>query len=185
MTRKRITSKSFHAINRTIKEQVAAGKYTAEKVAKLHNVGVSTVRAIKAAKTWPGYQRSKAHNLQKRGTQVNPTKSIAIKPNDEGWTKASAERSDLKVTTPTPKPVEKQLSMDLEKLDNTMPRSEVEDALRHVHERIDVLSATYRMLAREPLFRLLFGRKVAEAIRRQEAEAYRKRVREEVRKLDA
>lgn len=160
MTRKRITSKTFHAINRTIKEQVAAGKYRAEKVAKQHGVGTSTVRSIKSAKTWPGYQRAKADNLGRRAARSKTDAPVTAKA--PGWARANASRPVVR--TPTLDHHEKQLERDLRKNEETVSRGELETTVQVIHERIDSLSATYRTLARSSLFRLLFGRRIARSI---------------------
>lgn len=55
-----IDEKKFREISRRIKSDLKAGKYNSTKVAKALGVSQETVRAIKNAKTWPGFNAQKA-----------------------------------------------------------------------------------------------------------------------------
>lgn len=50
-----ITQKQFHVIARDIRETSKINKYSAAKIAKHFNVSISTVSAIRRAKTWNGF----------------------------------------------------------------------------------------------------------------------------------
>lgn len=64
-----ITQKQFHIIARDIRESSKINKYSAAKIAKHFNVSISTVSAIRRAKTWNGFL------AQKSARQTSPKTS--------------------------------------------------------------------------------------------------------------
>ena len=65
----RITKIKFHSINRDIKAEIQNGTYDSSLIAAQQHVSTETVRAVRRAKTWPGFitaKQLKTTNDQRR-----------------------------------------------------------------------------------------------------------------------
>lgn len=141
-----IKKKQFHLIARAIREAVSLGNYNAEKIAATLKVSRSTVSNVKRAKTWNGY--------------------LAIKASRQTSRKTSAVETELAENIEHLETEEDRLQAALDELAKRPTRSEFNDRIQMVDDRIDLLWNIYRGLLNDPLFRLLFGRKIAHIIER-------------------
>jgi hypothetical protein len=96
-SKSRIDRKKFLEIKRLVDGTEAIGRYNAEAIARETGVGVTTVRQIRRAKTWPGYQRLNAryHEARKSKASGRPEAGVGTAPSKPKQQDMFAKRVEL------------------------------------------------------------------------------------------
>jgi len=161
----RIEKIKFLSINREIKEAVKLGKYSAARIAKKHHVSEGTIRAIRRAKTWPGFITAKqlkiTHDMARRAaafkkSQEQPAEKISDLPETtttQSLPNRSVTKRPLNEVAKGPS-VEDQLATALAALEERPTRDEFVEELKIVHDRLDVQYNLIRRLISNPIVRL-------------------------------
>jgi hypothetical protein len=128
-------------------------------IAGNRNVGQTTVSKVNTAGTYINFRKGRKAKQPLRPAQ----------PLTSAQKEAIARKQNLNPQTASDRR-EKRFAKELERLDNTPTRDEFKHEISALHTRIDTLSAVYRGLATNWLFRALFGKTVVRAIDRLVAE---------------
>jgi hypothetical protein len=117
----------FHSIARDIKD----GRRSVEEMAAFHHVSGQTIRTVKRTRTWPGFVQAK----QQRTSYIANAKDRKFHDAQKaGLNPVSRSRG---VKTAVVDPAEAQLGVDLQMNEKYVPRSEFENAVSDLNDRLD------------------------------------------------
>lgn len=157
MGSKRINKIKFLSINRDIKEALASGTYKTQAIADKHGIGVSTVRSIKRAKTWPAFVTAKQNYmaLRYRGKSARFEKAKQLHTATPTESDGAPDVTRKLATQSTAGSVdENRLSEEMKRVRGFVTRTEYRLLLRTVQqqrERIERLEVEIAK-SRRPLF---------------------------------
>lgn len=138
---KKIDVDSFRHINRIIKTAVAEGNYNASKIAAAVGTGVSTIRDIRRAKTWPAFERAKAARNEARRPTGEATKAPVTAINGIQNSAPLPKARPVKLPASDNPPSEeggRDLAKKLEERKTLIGRTEFTDEVHILHERANI-----------------------------------------------
>ncbi|PPH83901.1 hypothetical protein C5C50_04170 [Rathayibacter sp. AY1D9] len=100
-------------------------------MAEFHHVSTQTIRTVKRTKTWPGFVLAK----QQRTSFIANAKDRKFHDAQKAGLKPVSRSRGVK--TAVVDPAEAQLGVDLQMNEKYVPRSEFEDAVSDLNDRLD------------------------------------------------